>query len=50
MSLKMQFTLQMECHSKCNVTQNGMTFKLKCHVRWNITQNRISLKKEFLSK
>ena len=37
-------SLKMECHSKWNVTQNGMSFKMECHSERNITQNGISLK------
>ena len=34
----------MECHSKWNVTQNGMSRKMECHSKWNVTQNGMSLK------
>ena len=27
----------MECHSKCSVTQNGMSLKVECHSNWNVT-------------
>ena len=49
----------MECHSKWNFTQNGMSLKMECHVtknlispkmechsKMNVTQNGISLKME----
>ena len=36
--------LKMECHSRWNVTQNGMALKIECHLKWNVTQNGISLK------
>ena len=33
-------SLKMECHSKWNVTQNGMS------LQWNVTQNEITLQME----
>ena len=39
-------SLKMECHSKWNVTQNGMSLKVECHSKWNVTQNGMSLKME----
>ena len=35
---------KMECHSKLNVTKNGM------YLKWNVTQKGMSLKKECHSK
>ena len=38
----------MECHSRRNVTQNGMLLKMKpqlkmeCHLKWNVTKNGMS--------
>ena len=40
----------MGCHSKWNVTKNGMSLKMECHSKWNVTQNRMSLKMEYHSK
>ena len=46
----------MECHSKWNVTQNGMLLKIKFHSKmedhskWTFTQNGSSLKMEVHSK
>ena len=39
-------SLKMECHSKWNVTKNGMSLKKECHSKWNVTKNGISLKIE----
>ena len=39
----------MDCHSKCNVTQNGMLPKMECHSKWNVTQNGMSLKIDYHS-
>ena len=36
----------MECHSKWNVVQNGMSFKMECHSKWNVTENGMSLNLE----
>ena len=36
----------MECHSKCNVTQNDISLKMECHSNLNVTKNRMSLKME----
>ena len=33
----------MKCHSKLNVTQNGMSLKMENHSKWNVTQNDMSL-------
>ena len=50
--------LQMECHSKWNVTlngnvtkngisfKNGMSLKMECHSKWNKTLNGMSPKVE----
>ena len=38
--------LKMECYSKWNVTQNGMSLIMECHTKWNVIQNGISLKLE----
>ena len=38
-------SLKMECHSKWNVTQNGMSLKIECHSKWNVTQKGMSHKK-----
>ena len=43
-------SLRMECHSKLNVTQNGMSLKKECHSEWNIAQNWMSLKMDRHSK
>ena len=34
----------MECYSKWNVAQNGVSLKMECHTKWNVTQNGMSLK------
>ena len=57
MSLKLKSVYQMDCHSKWNVIQNGMSPKMECHSKgnftkmdchskWNITRNKMSLKLE----
>ena len=46
------FGLKIVCHSKCNVTQNGMllqngiSLKIEYHSKSNVTQNGMSLKME----
>ena len=32
---------KIECHTKCNVTQNGMSLKREGHSKLNVTQNVI---------
>ena len=36
-------SLKMECHSKLNVTENGMSLKMECH----LNQNGMSLRIEY---
>ena len=38
------------CHSKQEVTRNGMSLKRGCHSKEDVTQNRMSLKKGCHSK
>ena len=44
----------MECCSKWNVTQNGISLKIVTQngkwLKWNVTQNEMSFKMEFNSK
>ena len=40
----------MKCHSKWNVTQNGLSLKMEYHSKLNVIQNVISLKMECPSK
>ena len=40
----------MECHSKCNDFQNGMSFKIEYHSVGNVTNNGILLKKRMSLK
>ena len=47
--LRHQSVTQMECHSKWNVTQKGMSLKMEYHSKWNVTQNGMSLKIEYHS-
>ena len=49
MLLKKIMSLEMFCHSKWNVTQNGISLKVECHSKWNVTQNGVSLKTEYQS-
>ena len=37
-------SLKMECYSKWNVAQNGLSLKMECHTKWSVTQNGMSLK------
>ena len=34
----------MECHSKWNVTQNGVSIKMEYHSKWKVTHDGILLK------
>ena len=34
----------MECQSKWNVTQIGISNKMKCYLKWNVTQQYVTQK------
>ena len=41
-------SLKMECKSKLNITQNGISnsLKIECPSKWNVTENAKSQKME----
>ena len=42
--------LILECHSKWNVIQNGMSIKMECHSKWKVPQIGMLLKPECHTK
>ena len=39
-------SIQIECHSNWNVTQNGISLKMECHPKLNVNKIGMSVKLE----
>ena len=46
----LEMSLKMECNSKWNVTQDGMSLTKEFPMKWNVTENEMSLETECHSK